>query len=89
MASRQLIAAFLLFGLLAATANGQLSESFYAAKCPQGPAKALDGVKFWVQKDRFLAPSLLRLHFHDCFVRVFTPISIVISSSHSTMKTRP
>ncbi|BBN11761.1 peroxidase [Marchantia polymorpha subsp. ruderalis] len=59
----------LLLLAVVAAADAQLYESFYAAKCPQGPAKVAEVVKSWIAKDRTLAPALLRLHFHDCFVR--------------------
>ncbi|BFI07925.1 peroxidase [Marchantia polymorpha subsp. ruderalis] len=50
-------------------ANAQLSTTFYASKCPNATNKAFEVVKSWIVKDRSMAPALLRLHFHDCFVR--------------------
>ncbi|KAJ3694215.1 hypothetical protein LUZ60_009695 [Juncus effusus] len=49
--------------------NGQLQKGFYSNSCPT----AEDLVKSSVQKayntDTTVAPALLRLHFHDCFVQ--------------------
>ncbi|KAG6545872.1 hypothetical protein Mapa_012527 [Marchantia paleacea] len=55
--------------VVVAVADAQLTESFYASKCPKGPAKVREVIKTWITRDRTLAPALLRLHFHDCFVR--------------------
>ncbi|BBN12075.1 peroxidase [Marchantia polymorpha subsp. ruderalis] len=52
-----------------AAANAQLSPTFYATKCPGAVAKSAEVVRTWILKDRSMAPALLRLHFHDCFVR--------------------
>lgn len=51
--------------------DGQaLQKGFYSKTCP----KAEDIVKSTVQNafndDATIAPGLLRLHFHDCFVQV-------------------
>lgn len=54
---------------LAASASAQLSPTFYATSCP----KALDTIKAAVtaavKKENRMGASLLRLHFHDCFVQ--------------------
>ncbi|OWM85717.1 peroxidase 7 [Punica granatum] len=42
---------------------------FYHRTCPQFEAIVHRKVKQWVDKDRTLAPALMRLHFHDCSVR--------------------
>ncbi|BBN10353.1 peroxidase [Marchantia polymorpha subsp. ruderalis] len=69
MAARGLTATLLIFALLASSASAQLSERFYNSTCPSGPAKVAEVVRTWITRDRTLAPALLRLHFHDCFVR--------------------
>ncbi|KAL6533037.1 Peroxidase 52 [Orobanche minor] len=55
--------------LLISSSSAQLSEKFYANSCP----KLLDTVKIAVQsaidKESRMGASLLRLHFHDCFVK--------------------
>ncbi|KAL2631211.1 hypothetical protein R1flu_015897 [Riccia fluitans] len=60
--------------LLAASVNAQvnsthLSESFYNTKCPGGVQAVTNVIINAVKADRRFAAGLLRLHFHDCFVR--------------------
>ncbi|KAG6545871.1 hypothetical protein Mapa_012526 [Marchantia paleacea] len=55
--------------LIAVRVDAQLSTTFYAATCPGATAKVAEVVTSWITADRTLAPALLRLHFHDCFVR--------------------
>lgn len=47
-----------------------LSFDFYSQTCPKFEAIVQNKVKEWVNKDKTLAPSIMRLHFHDCAVRV-------------------
>lgn len=49
-----------------------LSFSYYRKSCPQFESILHSKVKEWIKKDYTLAASLLRLHFHDCSVRVGT-----------------
>ncbi|KAL3695378.1 hypothetical protein R1sor_009454 [Riccia sorocarpa] len=60
---------FVIGVILVATADAQLSTNFYNSRCPRAVAKVAEVVKAAVTRDRTLAPALLRLHFHDCFVR--------------------
>ncbi|URE48202.1 Cationic peroxidase 1 [Musa troglodytarum] len=53
----------------AATASAQLSSSFYNASCPNALPIIQSAVKAAVAKERRMGASLLRLHFHDCFVQ--------------------
>ncbi|KAK6916946.1 hem peroxidase [Dillenia turbinata] len=46
-----------------------LSFSYYQQSCPQAESIIYNKVKEWIDKDYTLAPSLIRLHFHDCSVR--------------------
>lgn len=58
-----------------------LSFSYYHSSCPNVEKIIHDKVKQWVAKDYTLAPALLRLHFHDCAVRVslhFLSLSLYI-----------
>ncbi|XP_057835263.2 peroxidase 2-like [Cryptomeria japonica] len=48
--------------------NGQLSSTFYDKMCPQALSTVKAAVKVAVAKEKRMAASLLRLHFHDCFV---------------------
>lgn len=47
-----------------------LSFAYYYQKCPEAEAIINQKVKEWINKDYTLAASLIRLHFHDCSVRV-------------------
>lgn len=47
-----------------------LSFGYYHQSCPNLEAIISKKVKEWVDKDFTIAASLLRLHFHDCAVRV-------------------
>ena len=61
---------------LAAVASAQMSPTFYDASCPGALATIKNGVVAAVSSDPRMAASLLRLHFHDCFVQA--------SPSHTT-----
>lgn len=47
-----------------------LSSVYYLNKCPQAEGIIQQKVKAWFHKNYTLAASLIRLHFHDCAVRV-------------------
>ncbi|PIN02068.1 Peroxidase [Handroanthus impetiginosus] len=70
MAVTKLNAVICIIGLylqiIAATA--QLSTNHYFATCPKALFTIKTGVLTAVLKERRMAASLLRLHFHDCFV---------------------
>ncbi|CAL5410591.1 unnamed protein product [Camellia sinensis] len=46
-----------------------LSFPYYDESCPGVEGIISRKVKEWVQKDSTIAPSLIRLHFHDCAIR--------------------
>jgi peroxidase len=52
------------------TPYSQLSSTFYATKCPQALPIIKAFITGVVLNDRRMGASLLRLHFHDCFVQV-------------------
>jgi peroxidase len=62
---------------IANTADGQLSSSFYDKSCPAALSVVKAAVKQAVAKEQRMGASLLRLHFHDCFVNVSTRIHII------------
>ncbi|GKV02228.1 hypothetical protein SLEP1_g14687 [Rubroshorea leprosula] len=68
MASNKFKFLFGLISLLIATASAQLSPNFYAKTCPKALATIKSAVASAVQKEARMGASLLRLHFHDCFV---------------------
>lgn len=58
------------FAALAATSNGQLDPHFYDAVCPEALPAIEKAVEEAVAVEPRMGASLLRLHFHDCFVNV-------------------
>eukprot|EP00249_Psilotum_nudum_P036144 c6432_g1_i1 orf=2-211(-) len=46
----------------------QLVTDFYSKSCPQAESVVRYVVTMAVQEEARMAASLLRLHFHDCFV---------------------
>lgn len=50
--------------------KGNLKKNTYSKSCPQVEDIVKDIVWGKVAKDLSLAAKLLRLHYHDCFVRV-------------------
>ncbi|KAG6493469.1 peroxidase 1-like [Zingiber officinale] len=60
----------LAFGLLAGSAEAQsLSVGFYTKTCPSAEAIVFEEVSKILDLVPSLAAPLLRMHFHDCFVR--------------------
>lgn len=68
MASFPALLVALLF-CFAALASGQLNSTFYNTSCPNTLSIIQSAVKSAVSKERRMGASLLRLHFHDCFVQ--------------------
>ena len=61
-----------------------LSLALYDESCPEAEAAVTAAVRQAMANDRTVAAGLLRMHFHDCFVRVrnfFVP-SISILALH-------
>ena len=54
---------------LAASASAQLSPTFYSRSCPRALATIKAAVTAAVAQEPRMGASLLRLHFHDCFVQ--------------------
>uniref|UniRef100_A0A453APK1 Peroxidase n=1 Tax=Aegilops tauschii subsp. strangulata TaxID=200361 RepID=A0A453APK1_AEGTS len=54
---------------LATAASAQLSPTFYSVSCPGALAAIKSAVTAAVSSDPRMGASLLRLHFHDCFVQ--------------------
>jgi len=61
------------FALLAAPSSGQLDPHFYDKACPAALPTIRRVVEEAVAAEPRMGASLLRLHFHDCFVNVRTP----------------
>lgn len=50
--------------------SAALSHNYYNRTCPDAEGIIHRKVQAWIKKDFTLAPALIRLHFHDCAVRV-------------------
>lgn len=76
MSHRQFVAAACVaavaFALLATTSSGQLDPHFYDKACPAALPTIKKLVEEAVAAEPRMGASLLRLHFHDCFVNVRT-----------------
>lgn len=59
----------LLLGLVGPI-QAQLQMNFYANTCPNAEKIVQDFVSNHISNAPSLAAALLRMHFHDCFVRV-------------------
>ncbi|XP_027335561.1 cationic peroxidase 1-like [Abrus precatorius] len=58
----------LVLAILATSAFSQLSPNYYDYSCPNALSTIKNVVEAAVQKENRMGASLLRLHFHDCFV---------------------
>jgi len=71
MASRSFLFIYVLVMFcLAGMAFSELSDDFYHHICPKALPTIKRVVVDAVRKERRMGASLLRLHFHDCFVNV-------------------
>ncbi|KAI3457309.1 hypothetical protein Pfo_013972 [Paulownia fortunei] len=58
-----------LLGLVLASTHADLEKNFYAKSCPKAEKIVLDYVNKHIPNAPSLAAALIRMHFHDCFVR--------------------
>ncbi|KAG0502826.1 hypothetical protein HPP92_002898 [Vanilla planifolia] len=66
--SSSLMTLLLLF-LFACEASAQLSSTFYDTSCPKASSTIKAAVQSAIASEKRMGASLLRLHFHDCFVQ--------------------
>ncbi|CAO2839214.1 unnamed protein product [Amaranthus hypochondriacus] len=57
-----------LFWVLIGVVSAQLSSNFYSTSCPNALSTIQSAVQSAVKNESRMGASLLRLHFHDCFV---------------------
>ena len=69
----------LLFSLLVGMVSAQLSSNFYATSCPNALSTIKTAVDSAVSSEKRMGASLLRLHFHDCFVNASPSLSLSLS----------
>ncbi|CAL5071177.1 unnamed protein product [Urochloa decumbens] len=67
MASASFLGLLVLVALVSA-ASAQLSPTFYDTSCPNAMSTIKSAVNAAVAQEARMGASLLRLHFHDCFV---------------------
>lgn len=60
---------FLIMASLLVLSHAQLSPTFYDATCPNAVDTVRTSIRQAVSRERRMAASLIRLHFHDCFVQ--------------------
>lgn len=54
----------------------ELDVAYYDFRCPDALAIVQGGVHAAMQRDARAPASLLRLHFHDCFVNVRSKVDV-------------
>ncbi|MED6123850.1 hypothetical protein PIB30_053377 [Stylosanthes scabra] len=64
-------------------ALGELRIGFYRSSCPKAELIVKQQVQRLFNRDKSITPALLRMHFHDCFVRG-CDASILIDSATNT-----
>ncbi|KAH9658772.1 peroxidase 5 [Citrus sinensis] len=55
--------------IISTQCEAQLSPTFYDATCPSALNTIRTGIRNAASRERRMAASLIRLHFHDCFVQ--------------------
>ncbi|PNX87703.1 lignin-forming anionic peroxidase-like [Trifolium pratense] len=69
MANRIITSFVVTLVVLATICDAQLSSTFYDGTCPNALSTIRTAIRTAVSKERRMAASLIRLHFHDCFVQ--------------------
>ncbi|KAL0372731.1 UNVERIFIED_CONTAM: Lignin-forming anionic peroxidase [Sesamum calycinum] len=63
------VSLLLLLSLFHVPCEAQLSTTFYDRACPNARAIVRASIQRAILRERRMAASLIRLHFHDCFVQ--------------------
>jgi peroxidase len=74
MATRIITSFAVILVLLGTICDAQLSSTFYDSTCPNALSTIRTAIRTAVSKERRMTASLIRLHFHDCFVQVITSL---------------
>ncbi|KAI3960631.1 hypothetical protein MKX01_003805 [Papaver californicum] len=62
------LSSLLIFSFVS-TFGDALSSHYYAKTCPQVESAVANAMKNAFSKDKTVAAAILRMHFHDCFIR--------------------
>lgn len=65
-----IISFLVIVSALFGTSSAQLNATFYSGTCPNVSAIVRSTIEQALQSDPRIGASLIRLHFHDCFVNV-------------------
>ncbi|XWS64004.1 hypothetical protein CRYUN_Cryun06bG0149600 [Craigia yunnanensis] len=68
-AVRAFASVVMLLLLICSACQAQLSSTFYANTCPNALSTIRTSIRSAIARERRMAASLIRLHFHDCFVQ--------------------
>ncbi|KAK6241393.1 hem peroxidase - like 10 [Theobroma cacao] len=69
-ASPRFLAMIIMFAMVTALVQGQVTRvGFYSRTCPRAESIVRSTVQRHFQSNPAIAPGLLRMHFHDCFVQ--------------------
>ncbi|KAJ8754535.1 hypothetical protein K2173_005696 [Erythroxylum novogranatense] len=79
-----LATALVFLGLALRHSNAQLNATFYATTCPNVSSIVRGVIQQALQSDTRIGASLIRLHFHDCFVNG-CDASILLDNSTSIL----
>lgn len=77
----------LLFPFLLGMASAQLTTNYYSSSCPNALSIIKSAVNTAVNNEARMGASLLRLHFHDCFVNASHLLLISMSMSQLLLLT--
>ncbi|CAK7325272.1 unnamed protein product [Dovyalis caffra] len=69
MATKAAIAFMFMLFFLNTACQAQLTSTFYDTSCPNVLSAIRTAIRSAIASDRRMAASLIRLHFHDCFVQ--------------------
>ncbi|KAL3830761.1 hypothetical protein ACJIZ3_019563 [Penstemon smallii] len=60
---------FVFSNILFKPCEAQLSSTFYDTRCPNVTTVIRNSIRQAISRERRMAASIIRLHFHDCFVQ--------------------